>query len=729
MQANTDTSNKSLILRKYHELLTSSRHVLHCDDAKLLKKALNLLIDAHKDYRRETGEPYFIHSVEVAKIVASEMGLGVKSIICALLQDVLKDTDLKPEAIEEMFDPGVRRMLETLTKIARLRTDRISLQAANFINLLLTINDDVRVILIRLADRLHYMRNLNVLHAEDKVKLSEETSNLYAPLAHRLGLYNIKTELEELSMRFSEPAIYYALEQKLKETEREHSEYLNAFIIPIKRLLHETGFKFTIKGRTKSIQSIWAKMKKQGVEFHEVYDLYAVRVILNNTIENEKADCWKVYSMISNIYQPDPRRLRDWITIPKINGYESLHTTVLGPLRRFVEVQIRTKRMDENAEKGHASHWMYKDAAKQKQSDEWLAHLHNLLKNPDLGDISAMDGNKREAGDYIFVFTPQGDLKKLPRNATVLDFAFEIHTGLGEKCSGARVNNQQVPIKHVLRNGDQVEIIVTKNQKPNLDWLSWVVTNRAKNKIRRYLREVRYNRSEEGKDILRRKLSQLDIAHNDEVMNKLLSHFTTDDPLEFYQMLAEGKIEVADIKGVLLESEPKPEPELRNKIKERIVQKFQPEPGGAFELLIQGNPGVADYKLAKCCMPVTGEKIFGFVTVSDGIKIHRNDCPNARQLKEKYNYRVVEAEWVKQSHVSGRLSEIHVSGTDRLGILNDITRVISEDLKVNMRSVTFDTKMGNFSGSIKVFAGDRKYLDALLHRIGKIKGVLKATAR
>lgn len=729
MQVNTDTSNKSLILKKYHELLTASKQVLQCNDAKLLKKALTVLIDTHKDFRRETGEPYFIHSVEVARIVAFEMGLGVKSIICALLQDVLKDTDLKPQEIEKMFDPGVRKMLETLTKIARLRTDRISLQPENFISLLLALTDDVRVIIIRLADRLHYMRNLEVLHAEDKAKLSAETSNLYAPLAHRLGLYNIKTELEELSMRFSEPAIYSALEQKLKETEKEHSEYLNAFIIPIRRVLHETGFKFTIKGRTKSIQSIWAKMKKQGVEFHEVYDLYAVRVILNNTIENENADCWKVYSLISNIYQPDPRRLRDWITIPKSNGYESLHTTVLGPLKRYVEVQIRTKRMDENAEKGHASHWIYKDGAKQKQADDWLAYLRSLLENSYLDQEGKVAGKNRGAGDYIFVFTPQGDLKRLPRDATVLDFAFEIHTGVGEKCSGARVNNLQVPIKHVLKNGDQVEINVSKNQKPNLDWLTWVVTNRAKNKIRRYLREAKYNRSEEGKDILRRKLSQLDIPHNDEVMNKLLSHFTTEDPLEFYQLLAEGKIEVADLKEVLLGSEPKSEHELRNKIKERIAAKFQPEPGAAYELLIQGNPGVTDYKLAKCCMPVTGEKIFGFVTVGDGIKIHRNDCPNAPQLKEKYGYRVVKAEWVKQSQVSGRLSEIHVTGTDRLGILNDITRVISEDLKVNMRSVAFDTKLGNFSGNIKVLVGDKKHLDALLHRISKIKGVLKATAR
>ncbi len=728
MSSNAENTYKSLILKKYHELLEASRLVLHEHDTGLLKSAITLLIEAHKDLPRETGEPYFIHSIEVAKIVAKEMGLGVKPIICALLQDVLKDTDLKPEKIEKIFDPSVRQMLETLTKIARLKTDRISLNAGNFVNLLLTITGDVRIIMIRLADRLHYMRNLDVLHAEDKVRLSSETSNLYAPLAHRLGLYNIKTELEELSMRFAEPAIYYSIAQKLKDTEKEHSEYLNAFMIPIKRVLHETGFKFILKGRTKSIQSIWSKMKKQGVEFHEVYDLFAVRVILNNIIDNEHADCWKVYSLISNLYPPDPRRLRDWITTPKENGYESLHTTVLGPLKRFVEVQIRTRRMDENAEKGLASHWIYKGAAREQKLDEWLNHLRYMLEKPENTAIARVVKEKnKEAGEYIFVFTPQGDLKKLPCGATVLDFAYEVHSGLGEKCAGARVNDHQVPIKHELKNGDQVEIISSRNQKPNLDWLGWVVTGRARNKIRRYLREARFNRSEEGKDILRRKLTQLDMPFNDEVLNRLMSHFTTEDPLEFYQQLAEGKIEVADIKEVLLDSQAKPEADLREKIIGQTPRKLTNTAAGEYALIIEGTKGITDYKLAKCCMPVVGEKVFGFVTVGAGIKIHRYHCPNASQMREKFPYRIVKAEWVKQSAASGKVSEIHITGTDRLGILNDITRVISEDLKVNMRSVSFDSKAGNFEGIIKVFVSDKKHLDSLIQRLGKIKGILKAS--
>jgi len=728
MNQTPKTSYKITIIEKYRELLKACRPLLNQFENKQLKKAFIFLLETHKDLRRETGEPYFIHSVEVAKIVGAEMGLVIQSIISALLQDILKDTEVKPIAIEKMFGKSVRQMLELLTKISRLRTDRISLHAENFITLLLTITDDVRVILIRLADRLHYMRHLDVLHAQDKALLSSETSNLYAPLAHRLGLYNIKTELEDLSMRYAEPAIYHSIASKLKETEKEHLEYLNRFMLPIQRLVHEAGFKITIKGRTKSIHSIWTKMKNQGVEFEEVYDLFAVRIILNNTVDSEKADCWKVYSLVSNLYPPNPKRLRDWVTVPKENGYESLHTTVSGPLKRFVEVQIRTRRMDENAEKGHASHWLYKGSKKQAKDDEWISHLRTMLERPNDERNEEPDRKtEKEAGDYIFVFTPQGDLKKLRRNATVLDFAYEVHTGLGEKCAGGKVNGQQVPIRHRLKNGDQVEIHTSRNQKPNLDWLGWVVTNRAKNKIRRYLREARYNRSEEGKDILRRKLSQLNLPFSDEVLNKLMAHFTTNEPLEFYQWLAEDKIDVADIREVLLGSQPKPEPELEDKIREKIAKKIKPGEGQAYALLIEGNPGITDYKLAKCCLPVVGERIFGFVTVSEGIKIHSMNCPNATQMRKHYGYRIVKTEWVEHADTTGKVSVIRVIGTDRLGILNDITRVISEDLKVNMRSVSLDSKGGNFEGTLKVYVSDKKHLESLLHRIGKIKGVLKAT--
>lgn len=728
MEIPKEADYRKLTIKKYRELLDATKPVLQKGDAKLLRKAFLLVLDAHKDLRRETGEPYFLHSIEVARIVATEMGLDLRSVICALLQDIIKDTLIKPVQIEKDFGADTRKMLEILTKIARLRTDRISLHAENFISLLLIITDDVRVIMIRLADRLHYMRHLDELHADDKARLSSETFNLYAPLAHRLGLYNVKTELEELSMRYAHPAIYQSIAQKLRETEKEHNEYLNGFSLPLRRVLHETGFKFSIKGRTKSIYSIWQKMLRQGVDFEEVYDLFAVRIILNNTIENEKADCWKVYSLISNLYQPNPKRLRDWITTPKENGYESLHTTVNGPLKRFVEVQIRTRRMDENAEKGHASHWMYKGTSQKEKSAQWLAHLRLMLEKPQqAGTFKATADKERDAGDYIFVFTPQGDLKKLRRGATVLDFAYEVHTGLGEKCSGGRVNNKQVPIKHGLKNGDQVEILSSRNQKPSLDWLSWVVTNRAKNKIKRYLREAQYNRSEEGKDILRRKLSQLDLSFNDEVLNKLMAHFTTNEPLELYQWLAEDKIDVADIRDVLLGPKVRPEPALRKKIREKLKSTPTSPTTDSYSLIIEGNPDITNYKFAKCCMPVTGERIFGFVTVNDGIKVHSKACPNARQLFEKYKYRIVRANWVKHADTSGKISEIRITGTDRLGILNDITRVISEDLKVNMRSVSLDSKAGDFDGTIKVYTGDKKHLDALLHRISKVKGVLKTT--
>lgn len=734
MQGRTEIADKFSLSKKYRELYEASGVALNSNDAKLLKSAVKLLMEAHQDKADDIKNYHLSHSIEVAIIVAREMELHFNAIICALLQYVLKDTDIKPGKIEKLFGPSVRQMLETLTKIARLRTDRISMNAGNFINLLLTITDDVRIILIRLADRLHYMRTLNQMNTEDKIRISSETSILYAPLAHRLGLYNIKTELEELSMRFLQKEMYESIEKKLKETEEEHSQFLNNFMIPVRRVLHEAGFKYELKGRTKSVNSIHAKMVKQNVEFHEVYDLFAVRVIPNNTIDNEHADCWKVYSLISNIYQPDPKRLRDWITTPKENGYESLHTTVLGPHKRFVEVQIRTKRMDENAEKGYAAHWRYKGTGKQQKMDEWLNHLRNLLEKPEDFAFHGVSGTKTKEASYIFVFTPQGDLKKLPAKASVLDFAYEVHSGLGEKCTGAKVNGNIVPIKHELKNGDQVEILSSRNQKPNLDWLNWVVTGRARNKIKRYLREARYNRSEEGKDILRRKLSQLDVPFNDEVLNKLMLHFTTEDPLEFYQQLAEGKIEPADIKEVLLGVPQKSDQEFRDKIIEKIISKATGAPAGEYALLIEGNPDIIDYKLAKCCMPSVGDDIFGFITVSDGIKIHNVNCPNAHEMRKKYAYRIVKAQWVKKSDIKGRISKIHITGTDRSGLLNSITRIIENmkennaDLKINLESVSFNSRYGNFEGTLRLFINDDKYLKNLIHKIKEVEGVSKVAS-
>lgn len=713
---------RSTILCKYRELLNACKYNLTKDELMSVRKAFLLVLKTHRDKKRDTGEFYFIHCVETAKIIAEEMGLGCHAVVCALLQDVVDDKETTISHIKKEFGPEPANLLQGTLRIARLRTERLSFNAELFINLLLTLSPDLRVILIRLANRLHFMRILSTLAAHDKARIAAETQNLYTPIAHRLGLYHIKTELEELSMRYTEPEIYYSIEKKLFESKSRQEQYIDEFADPIRKELSNLGFEFEIHGRPKAIFSIWQKMKKQNVDFEEVYDVFAIRIILKNVVTDEKSDCWKIYSVVADLYNPNPKRLRDWITKPKTNGYESLHTTVMGPRKRWVEVQIRTERMNKNAESGNAAHWLYKAGKSSHNEAEWLESFRNSIDK-----VQVPDKHERKTPEKkeIYVFTPNGDLKRLPLGATVLDFAFEIHTAVGERCAGARVNNSQVPIKHQLANGDEVEITTSKIQKPNLDWLNWVQTSRAKNKIKRFLREAEFNRSDEGREILRRKLNQMHKTLNEDVLNRLQLHFKTDDLLQLYQLIAEGKIETWQIKEILQTPTESVEPEIKEKIRQRVENPINIREPGSEVLLIEGSPAIAAYMPAKCCKPLVGDDVFGFVTVKDGIKIHRFDCPNALQMKTRYAYRVIETSWVTRDALADFIVSVRITGNDRSGLLNEITSVIGSEPKVKLRNVAFGTNLGKSDGTLQLMVDNNKTLELLIPRLKKIRGIKK----
>lgn len=713
---------RSAILCKYRELLKACEFSLNKEERVLVRKAFLLALKTHRDKKRETGELYFLHSIEIARIVASEMGLGPQAVVCALLQNVLDDPNTKITEISNEFGDETVNLLQGVQKVGRVRTERISVNTELFINLLLTLSPDIRVILIRLANRLHFMRILNTLAAHDKARIASETQNLYTPIAHRLGLYHIKTELEELSMRYTEPGIYYSLEKKIAESKSKQELYIEEFSEPISKELKQMGFDFEIIGRPKSIYSIWQKMKKQNVEFEEVYDVFAIRIILNNVLVDEKSDCWKVYSIVANLYSPNPKRLRDWITKHKPNGYESLHTTVLGPDGRWVEVQIRTERMNRNAESGNAAHWLYKLERTADYEKRWLESFRSSLEKDQSPDKQESKPSQKKE---IYVFTPNGDLKRLPLGATVLDFAFEVHTRIGERCAGARVNSLQVPIKHKLANCDEVAIITSKNQKPNLDWLTWVRTTRAKSKIKRFLREAEFSRSDEGRELLRRKLNQLNKPLNDDVLNRLQLHFKTNDSLQLYHLIAEGKIDTAQIKEILQEPDAGHESEIKEKIKQRVESHPYTRQEESDVLLIEGSPAIAVYMPAKCCKPTAGDNVFGFVTVKDGIKLHRADCPNAFQMKTRYAYRIIETKWVARQTVSDLIVTLRITGNERNGLLQEITSVIGNDPHVKLQSVNFSTNPGKSEGTLLLVVNNLNTLDNLMQRLKSIQGVKK----
>jgi guanosine-3',5'-bis(diphosphate) 3'-pyrophosphohydrolase len=719
---------KNEILKRYRALLRACKSTMQKGDKRMIRKAFDMALESHKDMRRKSGEPYIYHPIAVAQIAAEEIGLGTTSIVCALLHDVVEDTDVTLDDIEQEFGKKVAKIIDGLTKISGVFDTNSSLQAENFRKMLLTLADDVRVILIKLADRLHNMRTMEFMPRDKQLKLSSETVYLYAPLAHRLGLYAIKSELEDLSMKYMERETYQFIKNKLNEKKTEREKFIRDFIEPVKKVLNGQGLDADLFGRPKSIHSIWNKMKKKAVPFEEVYDLFAIRVILDSTPENEKADCWKAYSIVTDLYRPNPDRLRDWISSPKANGYESLHTTVMGPRGQWVEVQIRTKRMNEIAEKGFAAHWKYKESSTDSGLDQWVQKVREMLKNPDSNALEFLDDFKMNLfSDEIFIFTPKGALIQLPLNATALDFAFEIHTDVGASCIGAKVNHKLVPLSYKLQNGDQVEVITSSKQVPKEDWLSFVVTAKAKAKIKSALKEEKRKIAEDGKEILERKLKSLKITYNSENIHKLSYYFKLASTQDLFFNIAKGIIDMKDLKEYQQSEkvvENKPQDRIENEQLQGLLRNIKAKDSDM--LLIGEDMQKIDYKLANCCNPIPGDDVFGFVTVGDGIKIHRTNCPNAAKLMANYGYRVVKARWTNQQELAF-LTGLRITGIDDVGLINKLTTVISNDFKVNMRSITVDSDNGIFEGSIMVYVNDTEHLDNLIKRLKTVNGVTAVT--
>lgn len=721
-------AEKNEILKRYRALLRACKSTMQKGDKRMIRKAFDMALESHKDMRRKSGEPYIYHPIAVAQIAAEEIGLGTTSIVCALLHDVVEDTDVTLDDIEREFGKKVARIIDGLTKISGVFDTNSSLQAENFRKMLLTLADDVRVILIKLADRLHNMRTMEFMPRDKQLKLSSETVYLYAPLAHRLGLYAIKSELEDLSMKYTERETYQFIKNKLNEKKAEREKFIRDFIGPVQSVLKEQGLDADVFGRPKSIHSIWNKMKKKAIPFEEVYDLFAIRIILDSTPDHEKADCWKAYSIVTDLYRPNPDRLRDWISSPKANGYESLHTTVMGPRGQWVEVQIRTKRMNEIAEKGFAAHWKYKESSTDSGLDQWVQKVRDMLKNPDANALDFLDDFKMNLfSDEIFIFTPKGALIQLPLDATALDFAFEIHTDVGASCIGAKVNHKLVPLSYKLQNGDQVEIITSSKQVPKEDWLSFVVTAKAKAKIKSALKEEKRKIAEDGKEILERKLKSLKITYNSDNIHKLSYFFKLTSPQDLFYNVAKGLIDMKDLREFVASEkiiEIKPQDKIETDQVQNLLRNIKAKDSDI--LLIGEEMQKIDYKLANCCNPIPGDDVFGFITVSDGIKIHRTNCPNATKLMSNYGYRIVKARWTNQQELAF-LTGLRITGIDDVGLINKLTTVISNDFKVNIRSITVDSDNGIFEGSIMVYVNDTNHLDNLIKKLNAVKGITSVT--
>jgi GTP diphosphokinase / guanosine-3',5'-bis(diphosphate) 3'-diphosphatase len=717
-------SNK--IHSSFRALLQACKNTIVPEDVAKVRRALDLAVEACEDKRTITGEPAILHSLSVARIVAGEIGLGLTSIITALLHDSFNNLKITPKEIEREFGNKVLEILYGFSRITGIDAMQSSYQAENFRKLLLSLADDVRVILIKLVERLEYMRNLELAPVKERLPLASETYFLYAPLAHRLGFYNIKSEMEDLAVKYLEPEQYNHVKSRLKQTTTSRNRLIRDFSGPLKEKLEKQGFKFTIKSRMKSIHSIMMKMKKQGVDFEEVYDLFAVRIIINSSPENEKSDCWRAYSVVTDIYQPNPSRLRDWISIPKSNGYESLHTTVIGPKGKWVEVQIRSERMDEIAEKGLAAHFKYKGIKGEGGLDKWLSKMREVLESSEKEDTTFLDDIRSGLyTDEVFVFTPKGDLRQLPAGATVLDFAFDIHTDVGATCVGAKINGKNVTIRYVLQNGDHVSIIRSKNQKPKQDWLSFVITNKAKTKIKQVLNEEKTKAASEGKEILMRRLKNWKLAFGDAVVQKLLLFYNLKTAQDLYYLIASEKIELLDIKEVLQKEESveaiTPATGLPEKVPKEVLDSQYSD-----YLIIEDRVEGLDYKLAKCCNPVFGDSVFGFVAISEGIKIHRTSCPNAQNLMKRYPYRVLVARWTNPREGVSFISLIKISGVEDIGIVNKIADVLS-DYKVTVRSFTYNMDEGMFEGMLNIMVPNNNILQGIIRKIISIKGIHKAS--
>ena len=687
------------IAKAYKELLKVSYQTLSKDDKKLIRHAFDVAVDAHKDQRRKSGEAYIFHPIAVAKIVAQEIGLDATSIAAALLHDVVEDNpDYTIADMERLFGETVARIVDGLTKISSLKKDMdVSLQAENFRKMLLTLNDDVRVIIIKIADRLHNMQTMDAMRPDKQVKIASETLYIYAPLAHRIGLYNIKTELEDLGLKYTEPEVYNDILEKMKESKEEQDAYIKAFSKVIEKSLNKEGLNYEIKGRPKSIFSIRRKMVKQGVSFDEVYDKFAVRIIYKSDLANEKFLAWKIYSIVTDHFTPNPIRLRDWISSPKSTGYEALHITVVGPKSRWVEVQIRSERMNEIAEKGYAAHYKYKNADdKDDNLDIWINRLQEALDSNEADAVDFVEQFKLNLySKEIFVFSPKGDLKSLPKGATPLDFAFSIHTEVGMKTRGAKVNGKLVPLSHELQSGDRVEILTSENAKPNSNWLDYATTARARSKIKSALKADTKRIAEEGKEILRRKLKQLKITLNEKSVNELVSYFKLKTSLDLFYRVGIGTIDNAKLKAFASSRSNVFVSYIKNRIYKPDVPKDidKEEITSRYDMLVFGKEEEKlNYSLANCCNPIPGDKVFGFLTINDGIKVHKKNCPNALSLQSNYAYSIMSAKWIDSSRQTVYTSQLKLSGIDNLGLVNDITTLISENMHVNMKSISFSSE-------------------------------------
>ncbi len=722
---------KKDIVRNYRKLLSATRYIFDSNDQKQIRKAIELATKHKTEVRRPSGKPSILHSLEIANIVATEIGLGRTSVICALLYDLIQNEDIEKLNLEGIFRKNVIEIISGLLKVQELYEKGVAVDSENFRKLLLSLAQDVRVILIILADRLETMRSLNLYSKNAQKKIAGEVGYLYAPMAHRLGLYSMKSEMEDSVMKYTNRKVYNFISNKLKETKVERDKYILDFIEPLEKELNKANLKFTIKGRTKSIHSIYTKMKKQNTPFEKVFDLFAIRVILDSEEKHEKADCWKVYSIVTDKYQPNPARLRDWLSIPKSNGYESLHTTVLGPDKKWIEVQIRSERMNEVAEKGLAAHWKYKGIKGEKGLDQWLSNIREVLENPELNAIDFIDDFKLNLyNKEVFVFTPKGELRRLPKGATVLDFAFDIHSGIGSKCVGGKINGKHASIKQELHNGDHIEIITNKTQKPTKEWLNVVATSRAKSKLKQALKEIDNKEAEIGKEILERRLKNSKIEIKDQLIHQLVKFFKCKTINDFYYDIAHEQIDIADIKNFISglnkkESDASNEEVTHQKSAHNFTVRNNENNYDDVLVIDEKLKGV-DYSLATCCNPIFGDDIFGFVSSSGGIKIHRASCPNAPDLHGRFGYRIVNAQWTTNSSANFQ-AIIKITGADDIGIVSNISQVITKDMNVNMRSISIDSDEGTFEGTVTVFVNNIDELDLLIRKIKNVKGVYNAS--
>lgn len=720
------------ILKEYRQLVKMASPRMKPGDNKRLRRAFEVAVEAHKHQRRKSGEPYIFHPLAVAKIVASEIGLGTTSIMCALLHDTVEDTEVTFDDLKREFGDEVVKIIDGLTKIGKISSQTESIQAENYRKILLTLSDDIRVILIKIADRLHNMRTLDTVPRKNQLKISSETIYLYAPLAHRLGLYTIKGELEDLSMKYTETDKYKEIARLLNDTKKERNRFINEFVKPIQEELDKAGLNANVFGRPKSIFSIWNKMRKKGITFDDVYDKFAIRVILDSAPEKEKEDCWRAYSIITDQYKPSPNRLRDWLSHPKANGYESLHTTVMGSKGKWVEVQIRSQRMDEISEKGLAAHYKYKENKFKNQNsvedaiESWLIQVREYLKNPETNPVDFINDFKLQLyTKEIYTFSPKGELKILPVGATALDFAYNIHTAVGDSCIGAKVNNKLVAISHVLQSGDQVEIITSKKQKPSEGWLNIATTSRAQAKIKNSLREEKKTTAEDGKATLERKLKSLKVPLNNENMQVLVNFYKVPSSLDLCYNIATQQIDLGKIKNLNIVGHQLEIPKVEKKhveIEDYPVERNNKIDKNA-ELIIFGeSSNQFPYEFAKCCTPIPGDDVVGFISINGVIKIHRTNCNNVINLMSKYGYRIVKTRWTS-SKSPAFLTGIAINGIDDIGVVNKITHIISAEMKVNMQSMSLESNNGIFEGTFKVYVKDHEQLQKLLNKLKTLNGI------